>query len=722
VLTRFGSLVHRRAKSILAAAAAVLILAGVLGVGAFGKLESGGFQDPSAQSTVAKNLIDQQFGGQASIVLLVHARTGTVDNPAVAAEGTRLADRLAAEPAVSNVVAYWQHDNPGLRSTDKTDALITLHVSSSDTQAVKTSKDLINRYAQNDDLVTVQAGGADALSVTVNKQVTKSLALAEGIAIPITMILLILAFGSLIAALLPLAVGLTAILGTFAELFVLGSLTDVSVFAINLTTALGLGLGVDYALLLVARFREQVAAGYDTRDAVITTVRTAGRTILFSAATVAAALASLLIFPLYFLRSFAYAGVGVVAIAAISALIIVPALLALLGPKVNAGRLPWSKAHQGSAAPFWGRLARGVMRRPALTGLPVIALLLLLAAPLLHVTFGTPDEQVLRPGSQVRVVADTLTSDFTGNQATAIDVVTQGQPGPAATDAYAAALRAQPGVAAVSATQRPDATLFTALTRLDAHSGAAQRLVSDIRALPGPGGEKTLTGGQTAALIDTKHSIAGRLPLAIGWVAATTLLLLFLFTGSVIQPLRALLLNSLSITSAIGVMVSIFQGGRLSGLLDFTARPMDTSMTVLMFCIAFGLSMDYEVFVTSRIKELHDRGADVTTAVSGGLSRTGRIVSTAAALLAISFFAFGTGTISFLQMFGLGCGLAILIDALLVRGVLVPAAMRVLGRAAWWAPGPLRRLHRRIGLSEADEAEGDVTGAEEAGAILATRG
>jgi len=719
VLTRFGEFIHRRAKTVLAAAAVVLILAGVVGVGAFGKLQSGGFQDPAAQSTVAQNLVDRHFGGQTSLVLLVHARAGTVDDPAVAADGAKLAEHLAAQPAVSNVVSYWQHDNPALRSTDKTDALITLHVSGSDTQAVKTSKDLINRYVQDDNLVTVQAGGTEAFSVTVNKQVTKSLGLAEAIAIPITMILLILAFGSLVAAALPLALGLTAILGTFAELSIIGSLTNVSVFAINLTTALGLGLGVDYALLLVARFREQLAAGSDSRDAVIATVRTAGRTILFSAATVAAALASLLIFPLYFLRSFAYAGVGVVAIAAISALIIIPALLSLLGPKVNAGRLPWSNAHRGSAAPFWGRLARGVMRRPVLTGLPVIALLLLLASPLLHATFGTPDEQVLRPSSQVRVVANALNADFTGNQATAIDVVTQGQPGTAATDAYAAALRAQPAVAAVSVAQRPDATLFTALTRLDPHSAAAETLVSDIRALPGPGGKETFTGGETATLIDTKHAISSRLPLAIGWVALTTLLLLFLFTGSVIQPLRALLLNSLSITSAIGVMTWIFQDGHLSGLLDFTARPMDTSMTVLMFCIAFGLSMDYEVFVTSRIKELHDRGADVTTAVSGGLSRTGRIVSTAAALLAISFFAFGTGTISFLQMFGLGCGLAILIDALLVRGILVPAAMRVLGRSAWWAPPVLRQVHRVIGLSEEGGEVDDSATAREADAQLA---
>ena len=730
MLTAFGDFVFRRAKAILVAAVVVLALAGALGSFAFGKLESGGFQDPSAQSSRAQNLIDSGFGGQANLVFLVHAKSGTVDAPAVAADGARLSQSLAGNPSVTGVESYWQQRSPALRSKDGTDALITLHVLGDDSQVGKTSKTLINQYTKGDALVSVQAGGVQAVNTEINTQVTKGLALAEAIAVPITAILLILAFGSLIAAALPLAIGLTAILGTFAELFVLGSITDVSVFAINLTTALGLGLGIDYALLLVARFREQLAAGADTHAAVIDTVRTAGRTILFSALTVAAALSALLVFPLYFLRSFAYAGVGVVAIAAASALIIIPALLAVLGPKVNAGKLPWSKADRGSAAPFWGRLASRVMRRPVLAGLPVLALLLLLASPLLHAGFGTPDEQVLRPGTAVRVTSDTLNNDFTGNQATAIQVVGLGDAGGAADSAFADRLRALPGVEAVSTIPAPgpstDATLFNVLTALDPHSGAAQTLVADIRALPGPTGEATLTGGETAVLMDTKHAISTRLPLAIGLVALTTFLILFLFTGSVVQPLRALLLNSLSITSAIGVMVWIFQDGHLSGALDFTARPMDTSMTVLLFCIAFGLSMDYEVFVTSRIKELHDRGASVADAVSGGLSRTGRIVSTAAALLAVSFFAFGTGTISFLQMFGLGCGLAILIDALLVRGVLVPATMRLLGPAAWWAPGPLRRLHRRFGLSDTvgePAATESGAGAEsESGEVPATTG
>ncbi|MEU9237559.1 MMPL family transporter [Streptomyces subrutilus] len=707
MLTAFADLVIRRAKAILVTAVVIVALGGVVGSLALGKLKSGGFQDPSAQSTQAQNLIDSAFGGQADLILLVHAKAGTVDDPAVAATGGRLTRSLVGDPRVTSVESYWRQRSLALRSTDGTHALITMHVLGDDSQAGRTSKALIDQYTRGDSLVSVQASGKEAVKISVNSEVTDSLALAEAIAVPITAILLILTFGSVVAAALPLAIGLTAILGTFAELFVLGSITDVSVFALNLTTALGLGLGVDYALLLVARYREQLASGAATHEAVVDTVRTAGRTILFSALIVTAALAALLLFPLYFLRSFAYAGIGVVAIAAASALIIIPALLALLGPKVNAGKLPWSKADRGSAAPFWGRLASRVMKRPLLTGVPVVALLLLLASSLLHSSFGTPDEQVLRPGTMVRDTAETLNSDFTGNQATAIHVLGLGKPGAAADTAFAERLRTMPGVKAVATipatSPSTDATLFHILTTLAPHSAEAQSLAADIRALPGPNGESTLTGGETAMLIDTKHAIASRMPLAVGLVALTTLLIMFLFTGSVAQPLRALVLNSLSITSAIGVMVWVFQDGHLAGPLDFTARPMDMSMTVLLFCIAFGLSMDYEVFVTSRIKELHDRGAPVADAVCHGLSHTGRIVSSAAVLLAISFFAFGTATISFLQMLGLGCGLAILIDALLVRGVLVPATMRLLGPAAWWAPGPLRRLHRRIGLSEAGD-------------------
>ncbi|MEZ0109250.1 RND superfamily putative drug exporter [Catenulispora sp. EB89] len=732
MLGRIGRLAVGRPKAVLTAASILLVAMVVVGIGAFGVLKSGGFDDTSSQSWRSQEAIDAQFGGQPNLVLVVGARTGDVDSGAAAQAGQTLTQQLSTDHGVSNVVSYFANHSPGLRSTDGHEAMVLVRVLGDDNQVGTTTNRLLGAYVKDNAAVTVQAGGDAAVNHNVTDQVTKDLAVAESIAVPLTLILLVLAFGSLVAALLPLAIGLVAILGTFAELAILGRLTDVSVFAINITTALGLGLGIDYALLMVARFREYLSQGTSVQDAVLGTMRTAGRTIAFSALTVAAALAALLVFPLYFLRSFAYAGIGVVAIAAASALIIMPALLAVLGTRVNAGRLPWARgAQQGSAAPAWGRLASLVMKRPALMALPVVAVLAFLATPLLGASFGTPDETVLPTSAPARQAADALHNDFQGNQATAVQIVTTGPADTASVSTYAAKLSTLPGAVRVDSSagsyahgaslgmNPSDAGMaaktaqeLTVFTSSDGHSAAAEQLVRDARAIPGPAGTSTLIGGETARLIDSEHGITARLPYAIAWVVLTTFIVLFLFTGSVTQPLRALVLNTLGLSASIGTMVWVFQQGHLSGLLGFTPRPMDTAMTVLLFCIAFGLSMDYEVFLTSRIKELHAQGADLHHSVSEGLARTGRIVSTAAGLLAVSFFAFGTASVSFLQFFGLGCGIAILIDALLIRGILVPAAMRILGRSAWWAPGPLRWVHERFGVSEdAGEDIGTDSGA-----------
>jgi RND superfamily putative drug exporter len=725
MLEKIGRLAVRRSRAVLVTAALLLVAMVAVGIGAFGVLKAGGFDDTGSQSWKSRQAIASQFGGESNLVLVVQARSGGVDGGTAAQAGQALTHQLEADHSLSNVTSYFDNHSPALRSTDGRDAMVLVHVLGDDKQVVKTTDRVLTGYAADNGAVKIQAGGEAAVNRNVTNQVTKDLATAESLAIPLTMVLLVLAFGSLVAALLPLAIGLVAILGTFAELAVLGRLTDVSVFAINLTTALGLGLGIDYALLMVARFREFLAQGASVPDAVHGTMRTAGRTLAFSAMTVAAALAALLVFPFYFLRSFAYAGIGVVAIAALSALIIMPALLATLGHRVNAGRLPWARrATQGSAAPAWGRLASAVMKRPVLMALPVVAVLGFLATPLLGAHFGTPDETVLPTSAPARQAADTLRNDFQGNQNSAVQIVTTGPADTSSVASYAAKLSTLPNAVRVDSSAGSfehgtalgvgpsdigmatgSAQRLTLFTQADSHSSAAQQLVHEARAVPGPDGTSTLVGGETARLIDSQHGITSRLPYAIAWVVVTTFLVLFLFTGSVTQPLRALVLNTLGLSATIGTMVWIFQRGHLSGALGFTARPMDTAMTVLLFCITFGLSMDYEVFLTSRIKEVHAQGADLRRSVSEGLARTGRIVSTAAALLAVSFFAFGTASVSFLQFFGLGCGLAILIDALLIRGILVPAAMRALGRYAWWAPGPLRRLHDRIGVSEGDPAQ-----------------
>ncbi|UED84064.1 MMPL family transporter [Streptomyces profundus] len=723
---RIAELAIRRTRLVLIVASVAVVLMGVVGAGAFGKLVGGGFDDPSSESSRAATVIEERFGGESNLILLVGAAEGSIDDQGVAADAQALLADLRAEPTLEQVFSYWDTGSPDLRSEDGRQALVFAHVVGEDTDQAEHAKKVISTYTgDREDGLVVQAGGGGGVNHDMQAQLNKDLLLAEGIAVPLILVLLLLVFGTVVAALLPLAIGLIAIIGTFAGLAVLGGVTDVSVFAINLTTALGLGLGVDYALLMISRFREQLAAGLDVHVAVRNTVRTAGRTVAFSAATVAAALAALLVFPQSFLRSFGYSGIGVVAVAAISTLLVMPALFVLLGHRINKGRLPWLKPGRAeSRAPMWGRLARTVMRRPALTALPVLAVLLLAASPLLGITFGTADERVLPEDADSRQVSTALQENFAGNDDAALHIVIDQPVDEAALDAYAGELAGLTGVVRVEtsagtyvdgqaapsapgneALGLPEAQRINVVTTLTPKSDAAQDLVHEVRTLAAPADSEPLVGGTDAELIDSNASIGGWLPLAAALVVVSTFVLLFLFTGSVVQPLRALVLNLISLGAALGVVTWIYQDGNLASLLGFTPQPMDSTMVVLMFCIAFGLSMDYEVFVTSRIKELHDLGADNETAVTRGLGHTGRVVSAAACLLAVSFFAFVTSQISFMQMFGVGTGLAILIDAVAIRGVLVPAAMRLLGRSAWYAPAALRRLHGRVGLSEGGPAE-----------------
>jgi RND superfamily putative drug exporter len=718
MLERIGTLTATRARTVLAVAAVLVLAAAALGFGAFGALKSEGFDDPASDSYKAKQAVEQTFGGSPNLLVEVRARGQSVDTPAVADAGRRLTTALAAQPGYQDVMSYWTTGSPALKAKDGTRALVVANAKDDVAELPQAARDAVAADLGPNGSITVEIGGNAALGPEAQSQIGKSLAVAEMIAVPITLLLLVLAFGSVVAAMVPLAIGFVAIMGTFAELFVLGKLTDVSIYSVNLTTALGLGLAIDYALLIVARHRELVHNGATVHDAVVQTVRTAGRTIVFSAATVAAALATLLVFPMYFLRSFAYAGIGVVVVAAAAALFVAPALISVLGPRLDAGRIKGIRGVQGDETAFWSRLAGAVTKRPLVAALPVVAALLLAASPLLGVTFGTPDERVLPKSAGIHQVGDSLRENYTSNESHAVDVVVTGSGANGNLSGYARDLSALPGVARVDSangifaqgseaspqgrpgTAKPDAQVIYVVTSLDEKSGAAQDLVRDIRAVHAPEGTRTLVGGTDARLVDTKQAIADRIPLALGLICLTTFVVLFLFTGSVVQPLRALVLNGLSIAAAMGITVWVFQEGHFASALGFVPLPMDTSMTVLLFCIAFGLSMDYEVFVISRIKELHDAGATPEDAVVHGLARTGRIVTTAAALLAVTFVAFLTSTVSFLQLFGLGAALAILIDATLVRAILVPATMRLLGPAAWYAPKTLRRAYAKVGISE----------------------
>ena len=714
---KLGVLIASRARLVLALSLVAVAISAVLGVGVFSRLLSGGFDDPASASSRAQVLLNQKFGGEPDMIFLVHARDGNVDSIAAAASGQALAKRLASDPRLTGVTSYWATRAPGLRSRDGADAVILARVAGDDTQAASNAAALLGAYAHLDNrAVTVRIGGAQGTDT--GGQVGKDLALAESIAVPVTLVLLLIAFGNIVAALLPLSVAIAAIFGTLAELSLLTHVTSVSIFAINLTTALGLGLGIDYALLMVSRFREELAHGRDVREAVARTTATAGRTIAFSALTVAVALSALLVFPVYFLKSFAYAGAGVTVAAAVTALLVLPAALAVLGSRVNGGRVPGIRPARSAEAPFWGRLAAGVMRRPVLAAVPVIAVLLLLATPLLKVTFGTPDDRVLPASAASHQVGDILRNDFATEPDVVDLVLTPAVPPPAlwsytlelsriggvqqadsSAGSFTAGTPAAPGPGPARLTA-PGSQRIILSSGLDPASDAAQHLVQHLRDARAPAGTTVLAGGSTAVLVDAKHAISSRLPLAAAIIVVLTFLLLFLFTGSIVQPVRALLGNALTLGATLGTMVWIFQQGHLAGVLGFTPTPTNTAMPVLLFCIAFGLSMDYETFLISRIKELHDSGYPNAYAVTHGLARAGRIVSTAAALLAVSFFAFGTSRVSFIQFFGIGTGLAILIDATLVRGVLVPAFMGAFGQASWYAPPLLRRLHRRIGQSE----------------------
>ncbi|MER7926839.1 MMPL family transporter [Streptomyces sp. NPDC096057] len=706
--TRF---VTARPRLSLLVALVLTALAVVAGSGVADRLGSGGWEDPTAQSTYATKALEREFpASQPNLLLLVDSGSASVDDPAVAAEADRLTARLVSEKGVIGVGSYWRTKSPGLRAKDGHEALIAAHLTGDE----KATNDTLDRIAPalrgTHGPVQVKVGGIVAVRHEMQTIIKEDLARAEMIALPVTLLLLVMVFGSAIAALLPLGIGIVAILGTNAVLRGLTEFTDVSVFAMNLTTALGLGLAIDYALFIVRRFREELSTGAEPLTAIATTLRTAGRTVLFSALTVAVSLAAMLVFPMYFLRSFAYAGIAVVLLAAAAALILLPAALLLLGHRVNSldlrrlfrrGRpAPAPTAGEGTA---WGRLAHLVMRRAPFFALATAAVLVLLGLPFLGVRFGTADDRQLPSGAESHVVQQHIRDGFPGNPGGGLEVLAEGRATPAQYTAYKAEIARLPEVAGVDGPLvKGDSAYFTVLPKGEAVDSAAQRLVGQLRATDAP--FTTKVTGTAAVLVDSRHAIAGRLPWAAALIVVVTLLLVFLLTGSVLIPIQAVLLNALSLTAMFGAVVWVFQDGHLSGLLGFTSSgSIETTLPVLMFCVAFGLSMDYGVFLLSRIKEEYDRTGDHHEAVRHGLQRTGGLITAAAVILAVVMVAIGTSRVTNTKMLGLGIALAVLMDAMIVRSLLVPAVMRLTGTATWWAPGPLRRFHERFGVSEGGE-------------------
>ncbi|NUQ99378.1 MAG: MMPL family transporter [Streptomyces sp.] len=695
-------------------------LAVVAGSGVSDRLASGGWEAPHSQSSYAtKALADHFPASQPNLVLLVDARGAGVDSAAVSAQGQDLARRLAADPDVTGVTSYWATHAPALRAKNGGSAMITARLRGDDNAIAKEVKRIAPAYQGTHGPVEVSVGGSSEVTHEMQTTIRDDLVRAEMIALPITLVLLVMVFGSAVAALLPLGVGIVAILGTSAVLRGITEFTDVSIFAENLTTALGLGLAIDYALFIVRRFREELAAGRAPRSAVGATLRTAGRTVLFSALTVAASLSAMLVFPQYFLRSFAYAGIAVVLLAAAAALVVLPASLALLGERVNAldlrkalrrRRAGAGAVRAGDPGAGYARIAGLVMRRAPLFAAGAVAGLLVLGLPFLQVKFGTADYRQLPSSARSHAVQEHIRKEFPGSPDGAITVLAEGADRTQLT-AYDRQVAALPGVVRVEgpfAAPGSDRAYVTVLPKGEAVDASTQHLVRRIRAVPA--GFHASVTGQAAVLVDSKAAIGAKLPWAAAIVALVTLALVFLLTGSVVIPLQAVLLNALSLTAMFGSVVWVFQDGHLSGPLGFTPTgSIETTLPVLMFCVAFGLSMDYGVFLLSRIKEEYDRTGDHRSSIVFGLKRTGGLITAAAVILAVVMVAIGTSRVANTKMLGLGIALAVLMDAMVVRTLLVPAVMRLTGRATWWAPRRLRRFHERFGISEG----GDVgTGRE----------
>ncbi len=691
-----GGFVFRYRRSVLIAGVVFAVAAAMWGTSVLSHLVPGGYEDPASESHLAAQAVTRDLGQpSADLVVLYSSPSRTVDDPAF---GRAVAASLAGVPpgTVTSARDFYTTRAPALVSRDRHETFAVLSLSGGSDRAKQRQFDSIRSVLTAPGL-SVQYGGTVALNGDVNRQVSKDLTRAELISLPLLLVLLILIFRSLVAAALPLAVGVVGILGAFVVLRLITIGADVSVFALNIVTMLGLGIAVDYALFIVSRFREELhRRGEDVRPALRVTVATAGRTVAFSGLTVAACLSSLMLFPQVFLKSIGYGGVAAVLVDMVAALTVLPALLALLGRRVDA--LPVLPAHRAPERAeaehgWWYKVARSVMRRPVAYVVVLVAVLLTAGSPFLGARFGGFSPSVLPPGSQGRVVSESLAREFPGNATAPIQVVVRGVRDPAQLARYVGGLAGVAGVTGAAVTaSRGGVALVTLGYDGDPQSRHAQDVVRRVRAAAVPGGLHRLVGGRTALSVDLLASVGRLLPYMAGMIAVVMFLLLFLAFGSFVLPVKAIVMNVLSLGASFGVITWIFQDGHLSGLLQFTRTGLlEATDPILLVAIVFGLSMDYELFLLSRVREQWDVTGDNGDAVATGLQRSGRIITSAALLLVVVIAAFSTSQIVILKMIGVGMMVAIVVDATLVRALLVPATMRLLGRYNWWAPGPVAR-------------------------------
>ncbi len=740
MLRRIARLAIAAPRRVIIVAVLAMIAVGIFGVPVAGHLSSGGLQDPNAESARAAKLLTDKFGqGEAQLVIVLTAQDG-YDSPQARTTATDIVDQLQRSGHVATVTSAWTSP-PGadadLVSRDKKSGLIVAGVTGSESSQLEYTESLTKQIARDRDGITVRSGGVAMVNVQITRQSQHDLMLLEAIVVPLSFIVLLWVFGGLFAAALPVGVGIIAILGSLAVLRVTTFFTDVSIFALNLTTAMGLALAIDYTLLLISRYRDELAEGADRPDALMTTMMSAGRTVLFSATTVALSMAVMALFPMYFLRSFAYAGVATVAFAALAAIVITPAAITLLGDRIDAQdvrRLIRRVFRRPEPQPrpieqqFWYRSTRFVMKRALPIGLAGVAVLVLLGVPFFSVRPGFPDDRVLPKSASAHQVGDQLRSDFTNSSATAVQILVPDSTGLDDQEIarYAERLSRVTDVSGVSSPTgtyvngaligppsaatgtQSGTTLLTVDSTAPLFSDRSERQLDSLHAMAPPGGRAVEFAGTAQTNRDSVRAITSRLPLVLGLIAAITLVLLFLLTGSVVLPVKAVLLNILSLSAAFGAMVWIFQDGHFGGLGTTPTGTLVANIPVLLFCIAFGLSMDYEVFLVSRIREFwleSPQGpGDNDESVALGVAHTGRVITAAALIMAISFAALIAAQVSFMRMFGLGLSLAVLMDATLVRLVLVPAFMHVMGKWNWWAPKPLVRVHSLLGISESGKS------------------
>ena len=711
MIERWADLVARRARAVVLLGVLVAVGAASYGIGVFDALSQGGFDDASSESGRELRLEQDTFGNRSvDVVAIFSSDTLAADDQAFE-DAVRATVAGLPDAAVASVVPYY--DVPGGRgaamvSDDGHAAQVLVSLGGA------TQDDHLASYDEVAPVLEDAAGGLDvdlagsfAVFSDVNEITSSDLERAELISMPVVILLALLIFGSLVAASMPAVVGLLAMVGALAIVRLLTVFTEVSVFAVNVVSLIGIGLAIDYALFIISRFREELALLPDDHPdpagvAIRHTLATAGRTVLFSGLTVAAAMASLLIFPQAFLRSMGYGGVAAVVVAMLAALTVLPAALRLLGRRVDNGRLPWRRgrrAQPAAADDRWARLARGVMRHPVLVMVATVTVLLVVASPFLGAKWGSVDYRVLPASAPAHQAHDRLADDFGAEQSTATLLLD----GASAADvaSYRSAVLGVDGVLAVDDVAAQDGvTLLRATWAGNSQTERSQQIVERLRDVE-PGSGDVLVGGVSAATVDLVDSVGAHLPWMALIVVVVMLLLLFLAFGSVVLPVKAVVMNLLSITAAFGVVTWIFSDGHLSGLLGFESQGyLDATNPILMVAVLFGLSMDYEVFLLSRVREQWDRTGDNDLAVATGVQKTGRIITSAALLLGVVIGAFGTSGIVFMKMLGIGMLVALLVDATIVRALLVPATMKLLGRWNWWAPAPLARWWDRHGFHE----------------------